>query len=150
MEMKRNPGRRAAKLSNLDFIRILCIENNRSLSKAIKAALACHGFNVVAARQGSDGLRKFKARSGKFGAIVIEDRMPQMNGLQFVRSVRKQGFKGPIFLISGNLSPEDLKAYYSQGIAGFLKKPFRIETLAPLVEISLLASLIVKKDQSIV
>jgi methylmalonyl-CoA mutase cobalamin-binding subunit len=56
-----------------------------------------------------------------------------MNGLEFVRSVRELGFKGRIVVISGNLKPEDLRAYQDHAISGFFHKPFETGLLAAML-----------------
>jgi hypothetical protein len=62
-----------------------------------------------------------------------------------VRSVREQKFKGPIFLISGDLRPPDLEHYYLQDICGFLQKPFKVRTLATLIETSSVSALVARE-----
>jgi filamentous hemagglutinin family protein len=56
------------------------------------------------ASHGEDALMQYKAHSGEFEAIVTDHDMPQMNGSEFIRSIREMGFKGRIVLMSGNLS----------------------------------------------
>lgn len=129
----------------MDQIRVLCVEDNPAILRSLKIALNLHGFDVITACHGLEGLKQYRTHSGKFAAIVTDNAMPEMNGLEFVRSIREEGFRGPVFLMSGYLKTEDAEAYYRHGISGFFRKPFGIKTLAPLIELSLLTSIISQK-----
>jgi DNA-binding NtrC family response regulator len=105
---------------------------------ALKMGLGAYGFEVIVASHGIDALMQYKAYAGDFGAIVTDNDMPRMNGLELVRSVRKIGFKGRVVVMSGHLKAEDLRAYQDQAISGFFHKPF---------EMSLLATMLLQADQ---
>ena len=64
---------------------------------------------------------------------MTDNDMPQMNGLDFVRAVRKIGFKGRIVVMSGNLKAENLRAYQEQAVSGFFHKPFETGLLAAML-----------------
>jgi CheY-like chemotaxis protein len=89
----------------------------------MKLGLEHYGFEVVTACNGAEALLQFKAHSGKFDAILTDNEMPQMNGLEFVRSIFHEGFKGRIVVMSGNFKPEELQAYQSYPISSFVHKP---------------------------
>ncbi|MCE0498716.1 MAG: response regulator [Methylacidiphilales bacterium] len=108
------------------------------MQSALKIELGMYGFEVVTAAHGIDALMQYKTHSGNFGAIVTDNDMPHMNGLDLVRSLREIGFKGRIVVVSGNLKVEDLRAYQNHAISGFFHKPF---------EVSLLASMLLQGDE---
>ena len=70
---------------------------------ALKMGLGAYGFEVITASHGIDALMQYKAYAGDFSAIVTDNDMPQMNGLELVCFVRKIGFKGRIVVMSGHL-----------------------------------------------
>jgi CheY-like chemotaxis protein len=115
------------------LFRILCVEDNVPHQQILKAALAAYGFDVVTASDGIEGLVKYKAHEGQFGAIVSDHDMPQMNGLAFVRSVWEMGYKGRIVLMSGRLTVEELREYAPHLISGFFHKPFQVSLLAAIL-----------------
>jgi two-component system cell cycle sensor histidine kinase/response regulator CckA len=115
------------------FFRILCVEDNPSLQGALKMGLRKYGFDVITASHGIDALLQYKAHGGTFGAIVTDNDMPQMNGPEFVRSVREMGFRGRIVVMSGHFKPDDLRAYHDHAISGFFHKPFEMELLATML-----------------
>jgi len=100
---------------------------------ALKIGLGTYGFEVLTASHGIDALMQYKAHSGNFGAIVTDNDMPHMNGLDLVRSLRGIGFNGRIVVVSGNLKVEDLRAYQNYAINGFFHKPFEIGMLATIL-----------------
>ncbi len=108
---------------------ILCVDDSPGLLTTLQLGLGHYGFEVTTACNGADALMQFKSHSGKFDAILTDNEMPQMNGLEFVRSVLKEGFEGRIIVMSGNLKPEDLRAYQAYSISGFVHKPFDISSL---------------------
>ena len=115
------------------FFRILCVEDNPLLHMPLKIGLEAYGFEVITASHGIDALMHYKAHSGDFSAIVTDNDMPHMNGLEFVRAVREIGFKSRIVVMSGNLKAEDLRAYQGYAISGFFHKPFEISLLATML-----------------
>jgi CheY-like chemotaxis protein len=127
-KMNRDLQKPAVKRSYLS--RVLCVEDNSQLLETFKAALEHDGFEVITACHGLDALRQFKAHLGKFDAIVTDNEMPQMNGFEFLRSVRKEGFKGHIYVMSGNFKEGELEAYSSLEISGSFQKPFNIKLLS--------------------
>jgi two-component system, chemotaxis family, chemotaxis protein CheY len=118
---------------NDPFFRILCVDDNPSLQWALKMGLRAYGFEVITASHRIDALMQYKANAGNFGTIVTDNDMPQMNGLEFVRSLRKIGFKGRIVVMSGHFKPEDLRAYQAHAISGFFHKPFEMNLLATML-----------------
>lgn len=74
-----------------------------------------------------------EAQSGDFNAIVTDNDMPRMNGLEFVHSVLEIGFKGRITVDSSLLKSEDLQDYQTHSVSGFIRMPFDIKWLATML-----------------
>jgi len=109
------------------------VEDNVQLQLTLKRALEHYGFEVITASHGIDALTQFKTYLGDFSAILTDNDMPHMNGLEFVRAVREIGYKGRIAVMSGNFKPEDLRAYQSHAISGHFHKPFDVSLLATML-----------------
>jgi CheY-like chemotaxis protein len=116
-----------------EFFRVLCVDDNLDFQRPLKMGLRSYGLDVITASHGLDGLTQYRAHDGHFGAIVSDHDMPQMNGLEFIRSLREMGYSGRIALMSGRLKAEDLYAYQSYRICGFFSKPFDIGMLVELL-----------------
>ena len=117
----------------MKLCRILCVEDNASLQFTLKTGLERYGFEVIVASNGIEALTQFQTHLGEFSAILTDNEMPHMNGLEFIRSVREIGYKGRIVVMSGNFKPKDLLAYQSHAISGFFHKPFDIGLLATML-----------------
>jgi two-component system, response regulator YesN len=120
-------------LGNDPFFRVLCVEDDPTFQQMLKLALGRYGFEVVTASHGLDALMRYKAHRGQFGALISDHDMIEMNGLEFVRSVREMGYQGRIVIMSGRLTVTELRAHEPHAISGFFSKPFEIGTLAAML-----------------
>jgi DNA-binding NtrC family response regulator len=112
--------------------RVLCVDDNDGILASLKMGLELHGFRVVTAKHGLDALKEFRDNAVEFNAILTDNEMPYMDGLELVTTVRKEGFRGRIFLMSGTLNPSDSKALSVLGVSTFVKKPFNLNRLIDL------------------
>ena len=113
--------------------RILCVDDDSILLKLLVRSFQAHHFKVVTACNGIDGLRQFQAYGGHFQAILTDNDMPGMNGLEFVKQVRALSYKGPVLVMSANLMPSDYPAYQGHAVSGFFHKPFEINRVATML-----------------
>ena len=66
--------------------------------------------------------------------ILTDYTMPVMNGLEFSGILRSLGYRGRIFLVSGNLS-QDVQWYQGNGIIdGFLEKPVTLSEIEKVLQ----------------
>jgi CheY-like chemotaxis protein len=113
--------------------RIMIVEDNSMLRLTIAVALAADGLEILSAANGIDGLMLYEDHAGKFDAIVTDNEMPKMDGLEFVRCVRDRGYRGRIVVMSGNMKLEQLRAYQDFQISGFFQKPIESSSLAAML-----------------
>jgi CheY-like chemotaxis protein len=80
-----------------------------------------------------DGLQAVElARSGRYDLILMDIKMPQMDGVSAARAIR--GLAGraglaPIVALTANADPEDVEAYLAAGMNGVVEKPMKPEHL---------------------
>lgn len=117
----------------MNLPRILCVDDSPALLTSLGLGFERHGFEVVTAVDGLDALIQFKAHSGKFNAIITDNDMPRMNGLDLVRSVLTEGFTGPIVVMSGHFTLEQLRDYRSHPISHFVHKPFEVGSIVATI-----------------
>lgn len=89
--------------------------------------------DITEAVDGEDALGKLK--SGKFDLVLTDIRMPNMDGLEFVRRVRNDLNRKdlPIIIISTKGADEDIQLGMSLGASGYLSKPISMVKLRELV-----------------
>jgi CheY-like chemotaxis protein len=115
------------------YSRIMIVEDNPMLRLTLAVALSDDGLEIVSAAHGIEALRLYQDHVGRFDAIVTDNEMPNMDGLELVRSVREMGFRGRIVVMSGNMKMEQLRAYQEFEISGFFQKPFETSSLAAML-----------------
>ena len=81
------------------MLRILCIDDNEHGRIVRRHILEEHGYEVLTAKSGRDGLEKFKNQ--KVDLAIVDYLMPEMNGHEVIKLLRKAAPKLPIILLSG-------------------------------------------------
>jgi DNA-binding response OmpR family regulator len=113
--------------------RILCVEDDRSVLRALVLGLEARHFEVVPAVHGGYALDKFHSYAGKFDAVLTDHDIPQVNGLTLVKYLRALDFKGRVVVMSGRFTAADYRAYQDFAVSGFFQKPFDISLLVELL-----------------
>lgn len=68
--------------------KILIVDDNEDFSKLLEVKLTAEGYEVVTAPNGLEGFEKAKAQKPQL--ILLDIKMPQMDGFTFVRSLKKE------------------------------------------------------------
>lgn len=79
--------------------KILCIDDNAHGLSARRVLLEKLGHQVTVARSGAEGLKAF--RRVKADLVIVDYVMPQMNGSEVVRKLKKSAPRLPVILLSG-------------------------------------------------
>jgi len=108
---------------------ILTVDDSSSLRMAIVIALNGAGYDVSEAVDGLDGLNKAKA--AKFDMIIADLNMPNMNGLEMIREIRKLPIQlgTPIIFLTTESDEAMKQEARAAGATGWLVKPFVPEQL---------------------
>ena len=95
----------------------------------VKITLAAAGYQVIEASDGRDGLTQ--AKGNAVAMIVTDLNMPVMNGLEFIREVRKLApYRGvPIVFLTTESDDGMKQQAKAAGATGWITKPFRQEQL---------------------
>jgi len=115
-------------------LRVLAVDDSRTMRNLISAALERAGFQVDLAEDGEDGLESL--RGFQPDVIITDINMPRLDGFGFIEAVRKSenGFVVPILVLTTESSP-DLKARArAAGATGWIVKPFDEEKLVTAIE----------------
>ena len=113
--------------------RILIADDNAMLRRALQMVLQLWGFEVTVAEDGSAALAA--ARGGQHAAIVMDIRMPEMDGLEVARRIRADPTSSAVLLLalSGSGEPEDRSAALAAGFDHHLVKPVDSDLLRNLL-----------------
>lgn len=113
--------------------RILVIDDEANIRMMIRMALQKDAYLVEQAADGPEGLAKF-GNGGAWDLVLVDQRMPGMEGLEVLREMRYRDPKARIVMITAygtiDLAIEAMRA----GATDFLRKPFTLETLRRAVK----------------
>jgi CheY-like chemotaxis protein/anti-sigma regulatory factor (Ser/Thr protein kinase) len=113
---------------------ILVVEDNEINLQLARDMLRRQGHKVTIARNGEDGVEA--AASHRFDLILMDIRMPVMDGLAATRAIREgQGAcrEVPIVALSANVLPESRTRFIAGGMSDFLGKPLVKEELMQVI-----------------
>lgn len=111
--------------------KILVIEDEENIASFIKMELVYEGYEVDNSYDGKEGLEK--ALNGKYDLIILDLMIPNLNGLEVCRRVRK--FKNiPIIMLTARDSVMDKVSGFQMGADDYVVKPFAIEELLARIE----------------
>lgn len=108
---------------------ILTVDDSMSVRMAIRMALSSAGHAVSEAADGQEGLTK--AASAKFDMIITDLNMPNMNGLEMIREIRKLPLQAgtPIIFLTTESDDGMKQQAKAAGATGWLVKPFVADAL---------------------
>ena len=112
---------------------ILVVDDEAVVRQIVKVALERAGHKVIVAESGESGIDIFRNAHGRVGLILLDWKMPGMDGTQALDELRKIAPNVKVIISSG-LSQTDTE-YHFRGtpVAGFLQKPYRMSELTTLV-----------------
>ncbi len=113
--------------SHSDKPRLLVVEDDPALAQALALALSRRGFNVAQATNGRTALDR--ACSESFAAIVLDLTLPELDGLEVLRSLRAKGFTTPVIVLTARGTVGDRVQGLRLGADDYLPKPFDLDEL---------------------
>ncbi len=106
---------------------ILAVEDERRLSQLIRRVLEEEGHTVDVAYDGEEGLQM--ALDGTHDVIVLDVMLPQMDGIDVCRSLRRNRVDTPVLLLTALDGVEDRVKGLDAGADDYLAKPFAFQEL---------------------
>lgn len=100
--------------------KILIADSDRELTKDLQQFMTAEGFDVTCVHDGEEALKK--ALNQSFDAIILEIILPNLNGFEVLRSVRKH-LETPILLLTGRDDDIDKILAFEIGADDYLSKP---------------------------
>jgi two-component system, OmpR family, response regulator len=108
-------------------VRALIVEDHVATAEAVSRVLAREGFTAVTTREGIVGEREI--REGAYDLVVLDLRLPDLDGVELCRSLRAEGIWTPILMVSGRGSTTDVVRGLDAGADDYLPKPFAVDEL---------------------
>lgn len=106
---------------------VLLIEDNLKMAAALKRGLQSQGYCVDVCSTGIDG--EDLATVEPYDIILLDIMLPDRNGVDVCRNMRRRNVTAPILAVSALTSDEDRRDAMRAGADGYLAKPFEFEDL---------------------
>jgi two-component system response regulator MprA len=107
--------------------RVLVVEDDGAVRRAVERALLFEGYNVLTAHDGAEALSV--VLNEQVDAIVLDVMMPIVDGLEACRRIRARGDTTPILILTARTEISDRVAGLDAGADDYLVKPFALEEL---------------------
>ena len=114
-----------------DHGRLLVVDDEPFLRDAVSASLTFLGFQVTTAGTGTDALRL--ARERPFDLVVLDVMLPDTDGFDVVRRLRRDGSRLPVIFLTAKDTQDDKVTGLTIGGDDYMTKPFGLEELAARV-----------------
>lgn len=124
------PQGTAASVRSGDGFRVLLADDNPTNRRVVELMLDAAEIEVVSVENGAEAVSAL--RDGAFDLVLMDLRMPVMDGLEAIAAIRAAeppGQRLPIIVVSANAGPEDRDASAAAGADRHIAKPIRAETL---------------------
>lgn len=116
--------------------KILLVDDDEDLRDALAEQLRItEDFDVIEAGDGAEGLNT--AKSSDFDIIILDVGLPDTDGRELCRLMRKQGVKCPIIMLTGHDSDADTILGLNAGANDYVTKPFKFPVLLARVRAQL-------------
>lgn len=113
-------------------LRVLVVEDNALNQAMVARMLAVLGHQAEVAGDGLQAIER--AMRDSFDVVLMDIRLPGVDGLEAARRLREGGFRAPILALSANVYESDRAAAEAAGMDGFLGKPLHLEELREALE----------------
>ncbi|MBA4136153.1 MAG: hypothetical protein C0518_02410 [Opitutus sp.] len=108
---------------------VLVVDDEESVRTVARSVLEYTGFTVEEAGDGVAGVEIFQRDPARFTAVLLDLTMPQMDGEEAFRQLRLLSPGVRVVLMSGFNRVDAINRFVGKGLAGFVQKPFEVQTL---------------------
>jgi len=113
---------------------ILLVEDNKLNQTVVKFTLKRYGYQIDVANNGIEAIEKYK--EGKYDFILMDIMMPEMDGIEASKAIRKleTDSRIPIIALTADTMIANEEKCIQNGMDGHIAKPFEIDNLFRMLE----------------
>jgi len=113
--------------------RVLVVDDDEQILESMELALDAHGYDVVVAHDGNEGLASVERDSPDL--VILDVVMPRRNGFNMLERLNLMSTLNPrVIMVTGNDEPRHREFAKSQGVDAFIPKPFDVEMILDIVD----------------
>jgi two-component system response regulator MprA len=109
-------------------VKILVVDDERAVRESLRRALELEGYEIELAEDGAQALERLHSEQEP-DAMVLDVLMPGVDGLEVSRTLRREGSRLPILMLTARTQVEDRVEGLDAGADDYLTKPFALEEL---------------------
>lgn len=113
--------------------KVLVIDDEVVIADSVTDILELEGYEVLVAHNGPDGLEVYADCSDEIGLVLLDMRMPKMNGVEVLHSLKQIDPDAVVVMSSGYSEQSLYEQIDREDIAGFIHKPYDLFTLLDVV-----------------
>jgi CheY-like chemotaxis protein len=110
-------------------VRILVVDDEPAFREMVKLVLEDEGHEVLAAANGVEALKTLRARIGELSLVVLDLRMPGIDGLAVLDEIRAMATDLPVLVTTGYADVLEKQEAIRKGAGFVLEKPYRVNDL---------------------
>jgi len=115
-------------------LRILAVDNEPSVTLSLKYVFATPRYELTCVDSGQAALADLDGDSDPYDVIIVDQKMPNLCGVELVGAIRNRGINGKIIVVSAHLSSEVREDYARMDVHEMFSKPFNVVELRSAVD----------------
>ena len=106
--------------------RAMVVDDSRAIRLILTRTLSELGYDVCQAANGKEALTVLESQSGTVSLVLVDWNMPELNGLEFVKSVRSDGRYSDVklMMVTTETQIEQMMSALEAGANEYVMKPF--------------------------
>lgn len=108
--------------------RLLVVDDESGIREICREFLSKHGYDVTTVSDGRQAIQRVEEH-GPFDLLLMDLKMPGMNGAETIRHLRDSGNQTPVLIMTGLIDEAMLSTVPEGGYQGIVKKPFQMSEL---------------------
>ena len=109
-------------------MKILVVDDEKKFARVLAERLKLRGFDVTPVFDGTSALTRLQGE--RFDGVVLDLRLPDMDGIQILRQTREQLPDVKVVILSGHATQQDFETCRELGATAYFHKPAKISELA--------------------
>ena len=115
-------------------VKILAVDNEPSVTLSLRYVFSGPRYECTCVQNGNTALARLDVSSDAYDVIIVDQKMPNLTGLELVGAVRKRGITAKIIVVSAHLTSEVREAYERMDVTVMFSKPFNVDELRLAVD----------------
>ncbi|KPJ55479.1 transcriptional regulator [Parcubacteria bacterium DG_74_2] len=110
-------------------MKVLIVEDEEKLAKALKEGLEKEGLTADFVLDGEAGQRRIEIHHKDYDLVILDLMLPKRDGLTVIKNIREQNIEIPILVLTAKDATDDIVSGLNKGADDYLVKPFSFKEL---------------------